>query len=194
MAAQNQDDDWQEWWDARQEAFESILGPADDRVFHAIIPLYLGGDADVLLFRPHGMGVTYVTSDLIGDDGQIPNELGNYELMMCLRTEEDWAPSLISGLARYTLEVQLNPWETMDIGPALPEGSTLSALAFVPHVQFKVRDRDCGLLLCLGITSEEFEAYHERGPAFVLDLLKEGGIFPFTDLRRRCVVSSNGPN
>jgi hypothetical protein len=184
MSAQNQNDEWQLWWDARQAAFEAILGPADDHVLHALIPFYLGGYADVLQFHPRGMGVAYVTSDLIGDDGQINNELGNYELMICVRSEADWAPNLISRLARYTLEAQLKPWETMDKGPALPEGSTLSALPFVPQAKFTVRGRDCGLLLCLGITQEEFQVYHAHGPAIVVDRLKQNGVFPFSDLSR----------
>jgi Suppressor of fused protein (SUFU) len=187
MSTQCEEDEWQLWWDARKAALEGILGPADDQVFHALVPLYLGGDADVLRFHPAGMGVTYVTSDLIGDDSQLQNDLGNYELMICLRAGDDWAPNLISRLARYTLEAKLTPWETMDIGPALPEGSALTALAFIPHARLKVRGRDCGLLLCLGMTSEEFQMYHERGPEFTLDRLKQHGVFPFSELRRRAV-------
>lgn len=189
MSSPQQDDAWQQWWDARQAALEAILGSADDQVFHAVVPLYLGGSADVLRFHPPGMGVTYVTSDLIGEDGQLQNELGNYELMICLRSDDNWAPNLISQLARYTLEAQLNPWETMDIGPALPKGSRLTALAFIPHATFQVRGRDCGLLLCLGITSDELDAYHEHGSAFVLDHLKVKGVFPFSDLVRGSVLS-----
>jgi len=190
MSTQIDDDSWEQWWGARQSAFEAILGPADDQVFHAVVPTYLGGNADVLRFQPPGMGITYVTSDLIGEDGQYQNDLGNYELMICLRSDDNWAPNLISQLARYTLEAQLNPWETMDIGPALPEGSVLTALAFIPHVKFKVRERECGLFLCLGITADEFQAYHGRGPEFVVDRLKHEGVFPFSDLRRRSVLTA----
>jgi hypothetical protein len=186
----SKDDPWKLWWDARQAAFEAILGRADDVVYHAALPLYLGGDADMLRFHPPGMGVTYVTSDLIGDDRQIQNELGNYELMICLRAHAIWAPNLLCRLARYTLEARLNPWETMDIGPALPKDSALTALAFIPHAKFKVRDRDCGLLLCLGITPEELRAFHEWGPEFVLDRLKQKAVFPFSELKRRSVLAT----
>jgi Suppressor of fused protein (SUFU) len=183
------EDTWQQWWDARQRALEAVFGPADDQVFHSAIPLYLGGFADVLRFHPEGMGIAYVTSDLIGEVGQPPSDLGNYELMICLRSHDDWAPNLISKLAQYTLQATLNPWETMDIGPALPKDSSITALSFLPQCRLKVRDRDCGVLLCVGITSDEFDAYHDRGPEAVIELLKRDGVFPFTDLHRRSALS-----
>jgi hypothetical protein len=188
MSQQDQKDTWQLWWDARQAALEAILGPADEEVFHALLPLYLGGDADVLRFHPPGMGVAYVTSDLIGDNRQLQNDLGNFELMICLRYGDNWAPNLISRLARYTFEAYLQPWETMEIGVALPEGSAITAFAFVPHARFKVLERDCGLLLCLGITADESKGFHERDPQFVVERLKQLGVYPFTELQRGSAV------
>lgn len=120
--------EWGEWWDARVAAIETILGPSDDMVGHAPIPFDLGADiggaADIIYFKKHLNGVVSVTSELIGHDEQVPNDLGNYELMICHRDDEPWGADIISRLAYYTLEARLNPGETMDIADAAPQGST----------------------------------------------------------------------
>src|SRR5947208_337975 len=83
------------------------------------------------------------------------DDMGNYELMICHRDQEDWGPNIISRLAYYTLETKIDPGETMDLGEAAPEGSTIAALLFFPYAKFTVRRRKAGLLLCMGITKDE---------------------------------------
>ena len=39
MADDPVEDDWGEWWDARVAAIEQVLGPSDDLVGHAPIPV-----------------------------------------------------------------------------------------------------------------------------------------------------------
>ena len=116
-----------------------------------------GGVADIVYFKNHLDGVVSVTSDLIGQKDQVQNDLGNYELMICHRDDEDWGANIISRLAYYTLDAKLNPGETMDIAEAVPEGSTISAFLFFGYGKFKVRSSKAGLLLCLGITADELE-------------------------------------
>lgn len=132
-----------------------------------------------------------MTAQLIGDDDQIPNDQGNYELMICERDDSDWGGSFISRLAQYTLEARLNPGETMDVGPALPDGSTLSAMLFLDYARFNVLGRDCGLLLCLGITADELAACRNGRTPEVEAALKASAVYPFTDQNRKSVV---GPN
>lgn len=99
---------WAAVWDARQCALSAILGPTTGRVLHAVIPLELGGSADVLEFPQHLPGATFVTADLTGPSSeQLESSLGQYELMICTRTHEGWAPNLISRLAKYTLDAVL---------------------------------------------------------------------------------------
>lgn len=185
--------EWEIWWNARVEAISDVLGEDDGQVLHALIPFFLGpemgGAADVITFRKHLPGVCYVTSELIGYDSQEPNEQGNYELMICHREEEDWGAQLISRLAFYTCEAVLNHGDTMDIGPAAPEGSTISALLFYDYARFRVRDLEAGLLLCMGITEAESEACQAGRGGEVLDALKSQGIFPYTDLFRASVLT-----
>jgi hypothetical protein len=184
-------DDYEQWWNARLAAMVVILGPPEDFVHHAPQPLYLGGFADVLEFRHYIPGFAYVTSDLIGESQQHKSRLGNYELIICTREKSEWAPNIISRLAKYTLEAALQPGDTMDLGDAVSEGSTISALIFaepeVKNNQFDVGGLKAGLLLCIGITTEELNVCHQQGSDVILKKLKEQGIFPYTDLRRKTV-------
>jgi len=185
-------DDWQRWWDARISAMEEVLGKSHEMHGHAVVPFYFGADmggaADVIYFHNHIDGIVSVTSELIGCDEQIFSSLGNYELMICHRDEEDWGPEIISRLAHYTLEAELNPGETMDIGPAVPRGSTIDALLFLEYARFRVLDRDCGLLLCIGITAEELSACRAGRRSQVETALKDHNIYPYTDLFRKSVI------
>ena len=188
MSGDNDDDDWQKTWDARLAALEQEFGKSSDKIITAMPPIYLGGGADVLIFKAHVDGVAYVTAGLIGDGSQERTELGEYELMMCVREENEWTPSLLSRLAPYTFDAALNPGETMDIAPAIPENATLAALLFVSYRKFKVNDTDAGALLCIGITESELAHCREHGHEDVLARLKDSGVFPFTDSHRKSTI------
>jgi hypothetical protein len=193
MAKSSDDDEWGEWWDARVAAIETVLGPSHDMVGHAPVPFDLGADiggaADIIYFKKHLKGVVSVTSELIGHDEQVQNDLGNYELMICHRDDEPWGANVISRLAYYTLEAKLNPGETMDIGSALPDDSTLAAFLFLNYATFKVRGRKAGLLLCVGITADELEACRAGKREKVEKALKAAKVYPFTDLYRDSVLA-----
>jgi hypothetical protein len=184
---------WTATWDAREAELVSLLGPTTGMVYHATIPFELGGFADVLEFREFVRGSTYVTADLTGpDSSQIPSSLGQYELMVCTREAADWAPGLISRLAKYTAEAVLEPFQTMDIATALPRGSTIAALLFVepdlPTNEFHVQGERAGLLLCLGISAAELQACFDGRVGEVVRSLRTAGVFPFTDLQRPSVA------
>jgi hypothetical protein len=192
MAESTSEDEWGECWDARVAAIEEVLGPSYDMVGHAAIPFYLGADiggaADIIYFKQHLKGVVSVTSELIGHDEQLQNDLGNYELMVCHRDDESWGANIISRLAYYTLEARLNPGETMDIAAAVPDDSTIAALLFFNYATFKVRGRKAGLLLCVGITEDELKACRAGKRDNVEKALKAAKVYPFTDLNRDSVL------
>lgn len=184
--------EWTLWWDARLAAMESLLGESHDIVGHGTIPFQLGpdlgGTADIVYFHHHVDGIVSVTAELIGNEDQVPNSMGNYELAICARDDDDWGPNIIGQLAHYTLETPLEPGETMDIGPATPDGSTIAAFLFCDYGQFQVRDQDAGILLCLGITADELHMCRNGARPRVESLLKSEGVFPFTDLYRKSVI------
>jgi Suppressor of fused protein (SUFU) len=189
----NEEDEWGEWWDARVAAMESVLDPSHDMVGHAPVPFHLGADiggaADIVYFKRHLKGVVAATSELIGCDDQVENDLGNYELMICHRDDEEWGPEIISRLAYYTLEAKINPGDTMEMAGAAPEGSTIAAFLFFNYAIFQVRGRKAGLLLCMGITEDELKACRAGEREKVETTLKAAKIYPFTDLFRDSVLT-----
>jgi hypothetical protein len=185
-------DDWNELWDARLAALESVLGKSGDEVFHGVIPFYLGWDAggaaDIIPFRNHLDGMVYVTADLIGSKDQKLNELGEYELMIAHRGEFEWGRDLIGKLAHYTLDAVLKPGDTMDLGPKTPQDSQIEALLFDNYASFEVMGNKAGLLLCIGITKDELNESRENGSASLILKLQANDVYPFTDLGRRSVI------
>jgi len=185
---ENSSDLGEEWTEIGASVMASILGPRGEYDCHAPIPFFMGGTVDVFSFHHLG-GIAYATSELIGCGAQVENSLGCYELVICQRSEEQWGPGLISQLARYTLEAQIEPGDTMDIQGAVPEGSTICALQFTGYGSFEVKDMKCGLLLCIGITEDELELSRSQGSPVLLGVLKERGVFPFTDLHRMSILN-----
>ena len=186
------ENEWTLWWDARLAALESVLGKSHDTVGHGTIPFNLGADldgtADIVYFHNHVDGIVSVTAELIGNPDQIPNSMGNYELAICCRDEDDWGANIIGQLAHYTLETPLEPGQTMDIGPATPDGSSIDAFLFCDYGRFRVRDQDAGIIMCVGITSSELAACRNGDRERVESLLRSNGVFPFNDLQRASVV------
>jgi hypothetical protein len=184
-----------EWWKARTQAFEAEFGPMDDMVRHSNIPFEMGeaagGLANVVYFRQHVPGVLAVTSELIGVDGQVPNGLGNYELAICRRGESEWCDYMISRMAHYTFKQELAHGDVMDIRSIVPSEATVSALLFLEFARFEVKERDAGVLLCLGITPDELAACRGGRTTEVLEALSERDVFPFTDLYRPSVLAPN---
>ena len=185
-------DDWNELWDARLEAMESVFGKSHDMIGHGTIPFNLGADmggtADVIYFHNHVDGIVSVTAELIGNTDQVRNSMGSYELAFCSRSEESWGPNIIGQLAHYTLETALEPGQTMDIGPATPEGSTIAAFLFCDFARITVRNENAGILLCVGITENELDYCRNGGRQQIESLLKSNEMYPFTDLTRKSVV------
>lgn len=181
-----------DWWDDRLAGMESVLGRSDGMVTHAVVPFQFGydagGRADVVQFREHVTGVVYATSELIGLDDQVANSLGNYELAVCHRGTETWGVGVINSLAYYTLQTQVEPGQTMDLGPSVPSGASISAFLFADFGRFVVRGRSAGLLLCIGITPDELAACRSGHRERVETALVAKGVYPFTDLQRPSVL------
>ncbi|MBI1783369.1 MAG: suppressor of fused domain protein [Sphingobacteriales bacterium] len=174
-----------------QEKLKGILGEPDDTVFHSVVPFDFGwdagGGADVYIYKNHIDGVVYITGDLVGQQQQ-KSDAGNYELMICHRTDTEWGPDLISNLAFYTLDASLNSGETMDLGGNfILEDSKITALIFDKYSDFKIDNVDYGLMLLIGITEDELSWKNENGGAALIEKLKEHKIYPFTDINRESI-------
>jgi hypothetical protein len=166
-------------WDARIEALERVLGPCGDRVFHSVIPLFLGGSADVVTFSQGRIpGVVYVSADLTGFD-----DSKEYELAVITRREEAWAAPLISNLAAYAAN-------TADLlgGP----GSRLKAIVVTrlpaQAGEFSFGGRTFELHVLVGITTAELKYRMEHGTEALLRLLEAQRVLPWTDTQRAGVI------
>ena len=177
--------------DEIQKQICSILGQHSDTVLHSPVPFDMGfdigGGSDVYMYTNHIDGIVYLTSDLIGKK-QHKNKLGNYELMICLPQKNDWGANLISKLAYFTLESTLNSGETMDLGGNfILNDSKIKALLFSKYADFNVKGQRYGILLIIGITSDELEWAKENGGEKLIEKLKEKGIYPKTDFKRNSI-------
>jgi hypothetical protein len=182
--------DWSRTWDARVEALARIFGPADDQLFHAVLPFQFGGTADVVCFRPAFLdGTVYVTSELTGRDCYRP-----YELAIITPRDEAWAAPLISNLAPYVVnEADLMPGETMETGDFIGGASSpIKAMVITKAptrgVAFSFDGREFDIHLCVGITSAELAFRMQQGSEALLKLLDSKGVLPFTDTQRLSVV------
>jgi hypothetical protein len=193
---QTENNEWQKIWDARIAGLKPILGRPTDTVLHAVIPFQLGGSADVLPFPDYMPGITYVTAEMTGEDvGQRPTTLGNFELMICTRQELRKAGDLISKLARYTCDAELEAGETMDLGTFFDDSTIRALLLTHPReqsVHFEFLGQRYGLLLCIGITVEELAFAQANGSDSLLTLLKQHGVFPYTTPDRPSVPLPRG--
>lgn len=190
-AAGSEETYWQKVWDARQAILEARLGPAEETIQTSLMPIYLGGQCDVLTFRKHVKGYTYCTAGLTVTSDQKRSKLGQYEMLMCTRRADNFVPGLLSNLSRYTLDNPINARDTIDMGEEQPKGVTLRALLALefdpPRGPFTLMGRKCGLLLLAGITAAELVAFRSGGSDEVLARLGEK-VLPYTDPRRKSVV------
>jgi hypothetical protein len=184
MGKADDDDDWEEVWDARATALSEALGSDHDELLHSPHPFSLGGHADVIVFNHHLNGVVYVTAELTGKPDA---SYADYELMICHRAPQDWGPSVISRLAPYTQEAYIAGGESMDIDQATPPESRIKAFLFDTYRTFTLFGRVNELRLCVGITKPELEFKLKHGADELLALLKTHGVYPFTDLERDSV-------
>lgn len=177
---QDDQDDWEEVWNARRAALCATFAAEPSQLLHAPHPFELGGNADVLAF-PIGGGTAHVTAELTGKPDAC---YADYELMICQASDDAWGPSVISRLATYTQQARIEAGESMDIGPAVPEGSTIQAFVFDTFASFPLFGGQFDLRLCIGITQPELEYKMAHGAERLLAALKRHGVYPFTDPAR----------
>lgn len=96
-------------------------------------------------------------------------------------------PNAISRLAAYTQEAYIAAGESMDI-EGTPPNSQIKALLFDTYGTFTLFGEVNEIRLCIGITKPELEFKMQYGAEKLLELLKDHGVYPFTDLERSSVA------
>jgi len=175
----------------RVHALESVFGKSDETHLHGVIPFSLGydmgGTADVISFSDHYQGAKlYVTCELVGNDDQRPNSKGQYELAVCHKEEEGWPVDLILNLAHYSLESAMDHGQTMDVDPATPQDSDISALIFKRIGEYDAFGKPANVICCIGITKKELDYCFENGSEALFSQLPERYIL--TEKNRKSFV------
>lgn len=185
--------EWERTWNEGVAALSSVLGPPADGVHHAVVPLSMGGGADVLMFENFVPGTAYVTCDLLGAD-QPPNSLGAYELMVVFRERNDVLVRVLSRLAAYTLQTRLEPGHVMGLGTELGVGSSIRALLFqradTNPSTFQAVGKQSGILLAIGLTADELKMCATGKSRAVVQRLRDAGVYPYTDPQRGSVLKA----
>ena len=189
---------------SKLDGIERVLGESHDFIGHAIIPFEAGGAVDMYYF-PNGIkGTGFATLELINPDGVGPkNSIGTYELVAFTRNhissekESDFFKierrmcGIFATLGFYAKEACIEPRETCEVPQN--EGESNICLIFDEYApngtQFTIGNKKHGLLLVIEIFPEEMYYAMNNGGQKLLDLLKEKGHYPYSDMNREPVVS-----
>jgi hypothetical protein len=199
-------EDSEKWYDHKSALMEEVLGKEHTHVMHAIIPFAIGGGLD-LYYYPNGIpGTGVATKELSEEAGAGPSnrELTCYELVMFTRlpldldaAKDEDTPfgqvhrrinAILNPIARYAGMAELNPYETCEFPPDM---ETVGGACLVFAEYGRRSDevvQDFGLLAVIEVFREEMEFARENGGENLIQLLKEAGAFPYTDLDRVPVV------
>ena len=192
------------WYDRKSEIMASILGREHGEVMHAIIPYAIGGGLD-LYYYPNGVpGVAIATKELTDNPSDCPSnrEFDRYELVMVTRhpfemenaLNEDTAfgkihrnlNAVLNVIAPYSAQARLNPSETCEF-PAAMEKVGGKCFVFDAYGQ-GTGPENFGLLLVIEIFRAEMDLARAQGGQVLIQRLKDGGHYPYSDLDRAPVA------
>ncbi len=193
-------------YDLKVAGLEYILGNMYGMVNHAIIPFSIGGSVDMYYFEEHIEGTAFVTMELLDPKGEgpLPNRLGTYELISFTKHAINTNPEIttpfneierhacgfLTNIGRYSSMAVLNPKDTIESPNGENEPTTCLIFDhYNPNNKsFKIGEREHHLLLTMEVYREEMEFARANGTQELIDLLKEKGHYPYSDMDRKSVV------
>lgn len=203
MASEDQHD---AWYDDKSERMQLILGPEHGMVMHAIIPFEIGGGLDLYYYPKRIRGCAIATKELSPALGEGPNNdrFECYELVMFTRHHLDLDQarkpkssfgkahtsinSILNCIAAYSQQATLNPHQTCEF-PRDMEGVGGMCLVFDEYGDSNPYVRqDFGLLAIIEVFRSEMEFAHRNGGEALINLLKQAGHYPYSDLDRKPVA------
>lgn len=179
---------------AHEQALAEVLGAPGHTIIADAAPFAAGGPVGVGIYDDHLPGVVYSTLDIVGflpwyrQRDPMPNAQGLYELAIATRAENAPACAVIRELARHVFDTAFEPGQTLDIAPLVPVDSSVTALLFHDYARFRLGSESCGVLLCIGITEAERQTCLAGHEGELLEAMRLGGVFPFTDWKRPSLV------
>lgn len=188
-------------YNLKSEAIEKVLGKMENMIGHAIIPFEVGGAVDMYYFSEHIEGTGFATMELLDPNGKgpKPNVIGTYELVAFTKekytniegsgttfnTIERHICSLFTTIGNYASQAVLNPKETCEVPT---NGDENACLIFDAYKGFVVDNRIHHLLLCMEIFRSEMDFARANGTDKLIELLKNAGHYPYSDLNREKVA------
>ncbi len=198
-------------YENKVKMFEQLLGPSHTTVITALTGWELGGPVDLWVFPNHIEGTIFSTMQLVfpGNKEQVSNSLGKFELAAATRYKPSSTPqapaegdelnpnsyefqsveirSILSGAARYSCMTRIEPGETAEVEPETP-GEPNTCLMFDTLFQSNQTNGLCGSLLVIKVHPSELDYARENGSDALFSLLKDAGVYPFSDLDRKAIV------
>jgi len=96
---------------------------------------------------------------------------------------------ILTGIAHYSFSAKLEPLQTGELPTADGNSMCLIFDEYKPDgKEFKIGEREYGLLLVMEVHREEMEFAKENGTEKLIEKLKEAGHYPYSDLDRKSVV------
>ena len=193
-------------YELKSQGLENVLGKMHDLVGHAIIPFALGGAVDMYYFQNHIQGTGFATMELLDPDGNGPkeNRIGTYELLAFTKYDYDTneeTPTqfnlierkvcgFLTAIGMFSSQAALNPNESIEVPNGEDEENTCLVFdLYEPDgKKFKIGDREHHLLLCMQIFRSEMDYARQNGSEQLFTLLKEKGVYPYSDLDREPIV------
>jgi hypothetical protein len=200
------EEEFEKHYFAKEKGLEEILGKMQDVVGHALIPFDIGGAVDMYYFPDIIKGTGFATMELIQPDGTgpIPNNFGTYELVaftkLAFTNDRDGENpfnkierrvcGIFTTVGHYSFEVKLQPGETLEIPAEKQEDRRYIIFDNFTsdNKSFKIDDQQHGLLLIIDLYKSEMEFAMENGSTALFKLLREKGIYPYSDLDREPVI------
>ncbi len=193
------------WYDDKSSLMESILGKEHGMVMHAIIPYEVGGALDLYYF-PNGIDGTGIATKELSfacRESSSNDKYDKYELVMFTKEELDLdnahdensnfgiahqnISSILNPIAQYSEQVKLNPNETCEF-PADFEGIGGKCLIFSDYEKLHNPQKEFGLMAVIEIHRSEMEYAMEYGGAELIRLMKEKGVYPYSDMNREPII------
>jgi hypothetical protein len=196
----------QKWYDHKASVMKQVMGEQHNIVMHAIIPYAVGGGLD-LYYYPNGIpgtGVATMELSEFPDRGSSNAAYSCYELVMftkhLLALNEAKNPetpvgrahhninSILNCVAPYSTTAILNGNDTCEFPTEMQAvgGKCLIFQNYGPHYNQAVRR--FGILAVIEIFRSEMDFARAQGGGKLIQLLKDAGNYPYSDLERNPVV------
>ena len=194
----------EQFYDKKSKWMERVIGKEHDMVFHAIFPYEIGGPVDVYIYPKKGFGTTLGTKEMVswGSQECLPFDGQYYEVAMVTKhdvSNDENSPfskamirfrKLMTMAARYSGQAVLKSLDTVEM-PTGEEGEETACAVFY-EINRKSRSFIDGIPFTVQYIIEvhpsEMLYARNHGTEKLITLMKEKGVFPFSDLDRNPVV------